>query len=97
MTALVIAARENAQATVRALIERGADLNQTSANGTTPLVAAILNGHNDLASYLLDEGADPNIYNLDVWSALYLAVWNRNYRHGTDSSSDLQPRRSPSS
>jgi ankyrin repeat protein len=43
------------------LVEAGADVNQPSpGDKTTPLLIAIINGHFDLAVYLLEKGADPN-------------------------------------
>jgi ankyrin repeat protein len=40
----------------------GADVNQVSAGDkASPLLAATLNGHFDLAKYLLDHGANPNL------------------------------------
>lgn len=41
------------------LLDRGADINQRSADNTTPLLMAIINGHFDLAKQLLDRGGDP--------------------------------------
>jgi len=60
MTALLHAAREgNIEAAV-ALLEGDADINQVSADGTSPLLVATLNGQLDLAMALLERGADPN-------------------------------------
>ena len=42
--------------------------------GTSALVFAIINSHFDLASMLLDKGADPNVADLSGESALYAAV-----------------------
>jgi uncharacterized protein len=40
------------------LVERGADVNATQAQGFTPLHAAAQNGDSDLAAVLLAAGAD---------------------------------------
>ncbi len=40
----------------------------------SPLVMAITNGHYDLAKYLLDHGADPNLATLSGLAALYATV-----------------------
>jgi len=72
MTALLIAARNGHQESVRALAEGGANVNEVSAGDhSSPLVIAICNGHYDLAAYLLDHGADPNLATIDGLAALY--------------------------
>jgi len=82
LTALSFAAREGHLNTVRTLIEAGADVNQTTADKTSALDLAILNGNYELAIYLLNKGADPNIANNKGWSPLYQAVKNRNLETG---------------
>lgn len=72
MTALLIAARNGYQNSVRALVETGANVNEVSAGDhSSPLVIAICNGHYDLAVYLLDHGADPNLATIDGLAGLY--------------------------
>src|SRR5262249_31700609 len=44
------------------------------ADGTTPLVIAAINGQFDLAKYLLDHGANPNLPSDSGMTALYAAV-----------------------
>ncbi|HEY7819318.1 MAG TPA: ankyrin repeat domain-containing protein, partial [Vicinamibacteria bacterium] len=62
MTALLLAAREGHLETVKALLDRGADINQVSEGSkTSPLLIAVMNGRFDLAKHLLDRGADPNL------------------------------------
>ena len=89
-TPLMYAAREGAIDAARALSELGAQLNLTAVPetdigvkemkaaadgvGTTALVLAIINVHYDLASMLLDKGADPNVVDLAGMGALYAAV-----------------------
>ncbi len=61
LTALQFAARQGFTDVVKALVEGGADINQLNAGDkTSPLLITIINGHFDLAMYLLDKGADPN-------------------------------------
>ncbi|HEX6217627.1 MAG TPA: ankyrin repeat domain-containing protein [Vicinamibacterales bacterium] len=61
MSALHFAAREGFTDVVKALVEGGAELNQANAGDrTTPLLIAIINGHFDLAKWMLEKGADPN-------------------------------------
>ncbi len=61
MTALHHAAREGRIDAVKALLDGGANINQISADGSTPLVQALLNGRFDLALVLVQRGADVNI------------------------------------
>jgi ankyrin repeat protein len=61
LSALHFAARQGFTDVVKALVEGGADLNQPNAGDkTSPLLIAIINGHFDLAMYLLEKGANPN-------------------------------------
>ena len=61
MTALQFAARQGFTDVVKALVEGGADINQLNAGDkTSPLLITIINGHFDLAMYLLDKGANAN-------------------------------------
>lgn len=61
MTALLHAAREGHVEAAMALLDGGADIDQASADRTTPLLIATLNGQFDLALRLVERGADPNI------------------------------------
>jgi ankyrin repeat protein len=75
MTALHFAARDNQKEAVRALVEAGADLNvQSPGDKGTPLVIAITNGHYDVAKYLVDHGANPNLATADGLAALYATI-----------------------
>jgi ankyrin repeat protein len=82
VTALIIAVRQRAIEALRLLLESGADVNQTAADHTSPLLVATLNGDYDLGKLLLERGADPNIANDSNWTPLYLAVKNRNIDTG---------------
>jgi ankyrin repeat protein len=62
LTALLLAARDGHHETVMALLDAGANINQSSAGDrTTPLLIATINGHFDLAKRLLERGADPKL------------------------------------
>ena len=62
-------------ATVEALLEGGADVNQRGAGDrTTPMLIAAINGHFDLVSYLLDNGADPNLASEAGVTPLYAVI-----------------------
>ena len=61
MTALLHAAREGHIEAATALLDGGADLDQVSADGTSPLLMATLNGQFDLALVLIERGASPDL------------------------------------
>lgn len=59
---LYLAAREGDLSIVRYHVERGVDVNYAHPEFmSTPLVAAILAGQQEVAQYLLDNGADPDL------------------------------------
>jgi ankyrin repeat protein len=72
MSALHFAARQGFTDTVTALVEGGADLNQPNAGDrTTPLIIAIINGHFDLAMWMLEQGANPALAAFNGVTPLY--------------------------
>ncbi len=76
MTALLLAARDGHLEAVRALVAGGASVNRqvnqvSGGEKSSPLVIAICNGHYELAKFLLDRGADPNLATIDGLAALY--------------------------
>ncbi len=89
-TPLLFAAREGRIGVVKALLKAGADVNETvkssarrpggvlgpPAAGTSALLLAVSNGHYELASIMLDAGADPNAA-LPGWTALHTISWVR--------------------
>ena len=82
LTALVFAAREGDLDSARILIEAGADVNQATEYGWTPLLTATQNRNYQLGKFLLEHGADPNIGNNGMWTPLYIATDNRNIEGG---------------
>jgi ankyrin repeat protein len=82
LTALVFAAREGCLDCAVDLVAAGADVNQTTLYGWSPLLTATQNRHYKLAAWLLDHGADPNLANKGGWNPLYLATDNRNIESG---------------
>jgi len=82
LTALIYAARANSRETVQALLKAGANVNEVSGYGWTPLLVATQNRFYQLGAYLLENGADPNIANKGGWTPLYLATDNRNIERG---------------
>lgn len=88
-TPLLYATRQGDLATTRLLVEAGAALEQTDANGVTPLLNTILNaavasrsprptGHLDVAYYLMEQGADINARDWYGQTPLWAAVDLRN-------------------
>ena len=61
MTALLHASREGHTAAAVSLLDGDAEVNQVSADGTSPLLMATLNGQFDLALVFLKRGADLNL------------------------------------
>jgi ankyrin repeat protein len=82
LTPLIFAAREGDIASARALLDGGADVNQTSEYAWTPLLTAVNNRNYQLAALLLERGANPNLANKGGWTPLYLATDNRNIEGG---------------
>ena len=74
MTALLLAAREGSLEGARALTEAGADLNLADLDGTTPVIMAIVNRHNDVAALLIEKGANLEAADSTGMTALYAAV-----------------------
>jgi len=82
LTALTFAAREGDLESARKLLDAGADINQATEYGWTPLLTAVNNRNYRLAMLLLERGADVNRANKGGWTPLYLAVDNRNIEGG---------------
>ncbi len=74
LTPLLHAVRQGHFEATRALLEAGADINQTSGDGTSPLLMASINGQWDLAIELLERGADPNLASVAGATPLYAVV-----------------------
>ena len=72
-TPLLFAARRGDVDSARVLLSAGASLEETAADGYTPLMVASHSRHTPLAKFLLDQGADPNRSGAG-YSALHTAV-----------------------
>jgi len=82
LTALVYAARSGSIESAQVLLDAGADVNQTTRYGWTPLLAATQNRNYQMGKFLIENGADVNIANKGGWTNLYLATDNRNVEGG---------------
>jgi ankyrin repeat protein len=80
-TPLLFATRDGALDAVRALLDRGANVNDTVEDGTSALVIATMNAHWELAAHLLDRGADPNASG-QGWTAIHQLVRTRGLSWG---------------
>jgi ankyrin repeat protein len=75
LTALHFAARQGAMRTVQTLVEMGANVNQVSpADRASPLLVATINGQFDIAAYLLERGAQPNLASEAGMTPLYAVL-----------------------
>ena len=74
-TALLFAVRQGDAASVSALLDAGAPIDQpTGGDGTSPLLLAVINGHFDLAASLLDRGANPSLASDNGVTPLHAAL-----------------------
>jgi uncharacterized protein len=83
MTALLYAARQNDLESARILLTAGANVKENAADGTSPLLVAIINEHYALAKFLLEHGADPNASDDKGRGPLYAAIDMRNLEWST--------------
>jgi ankyrin repeat protein len=82
LTSLVYAARSGSIDAARVILEAGADVNQVTRYGWSPLLAATQNRNYQMGKYLIEQGANVNIANQGGWTNLYLATDNRNVEGG---------------
>ena len=85
-TAFLVAVRQGHLGVARALLEAGADVNQTlgsRGSGPSALGLAVINAHYELGAALLEAGADPNYF----WNGrtiLHVITWVRKPGAGTN-------------
>lgn len=79
LTPLLYAVRSGCLDCVKLLVKAGVNIERPSPDGVSPLMTAIDNLQYDIANYLLDLGANPNV--TDWWgrTALYVAVDMRSF------------------
>ena len=73
VTALHDAARRGNLERAKWLIDKGADVNRRTEDGSTPLVVAVQRNRIDVAQYLIEHGADINVKNNEDSTALDIA------------------------
>ena len=78
LTPLMFAAREDDLESARLLVEAGADLNATGADGKDALGLAAFSGSYDIASMLVDHHAKVNQQDAQRFTPLFWAVDRRN-------------------
>lgn len=74
LTPLLFAARQGCVECAQVLVDAHADVNATDPDGISPVLIAIINGHYDVALYLIDKGTNPNLADKTGRTALYSAV-----------------------
>ena len=94
MTPLHHAARIGFTAAVPVLLDAGADINQKSADGNSPMLVALINGQFDLAMQLVEKGANVNlagdVYGVTpLWAAIN-ARWQPRTRYPQPQEMDYQ-------
>jgi ankyrin repeat protein len=75
-TPYLFAVRAGAVRAADVLLQNGAKVNDALSDGQTALVVAAANAHWELADFLLDHGADPNL-DAAGWNALHQTVRER--------------------
>ncbi len=80
LTVLLYAARSGCTRCVRSLLAAGADIDKPTPEGMTPLMIAIDNTAYDTARVLLDEGANPHVWDWYGRTALYVATDMSSFR-----------------
>ena len=74
LSPLLFAARDGCLGCAQALVEAEANIQVQDPHGVSAPVMAIINGHFDVAAYLLDKGANPNLADDTGRTALFSAV-----------------------
>jgi ankyrin repeat protein len=73
-TPLLFAAQQGDVESARILLDAGANVNETTADGLSALLIAADSGHEDLSLFLLERGADPNAKDHNGMTPLHFAL-----------------------
>jgi hypothetical protein len=73
---LIDAAKSGNAEAVKALLDKGVDVNAADKDDTTALIYTSMHGHTETVKTLLDKGANVNAVNNDGWTALMRASRN---------------------
>jgi ankyrin repeat protein len=74
LTPLLFAAREGCPECAKILVDKDADINVVDPDGISAPVMATINGHYDVAAFLIEKGANPNLADKTGRTALFSAV-----------------------
>ena len=77
----LFAVRGGHLSTVTVLLDAGVPVDEALPDGTTALLLAAINAHYEMASVLLDRGANPNADG-QGWTALHQIAWSRRHNAG---------------
>jgi ankyrin repeat protein len=95
-TPLLFASRVGDLASAKPLLAAGADVNDTAPYGTSALVVAAHSGHEELAAFLLEKGADANAAGAG-YTALHAAILHKDEKlvaallaHGANPNAPVQ-------
>ena len=77
----LFAVRGGHVASATALLDLGANVNESLPDGTSALVLAVINAHYEMASLLLERGADARADG-QGWTALHQIAWSRRHNAG---------------
>jgi len=61
------------------LLKHGADINQRSSDGRSPLLWAAFKNNTKLIEFLIENGADVTVEDKNKWNAMDLAIIRMNY------------------
>ncbi len=75
---LSMAVRDSNLALITELIDKGAEINASDVENSTPLSNACSYGSGDVVKYLLENGADPNIADSEGFIPLQNAIYMKN-------------------